>query len=263
MNCTFLGRQISLQNNEESCWTYTLEGDPTFGSKSPQLFFPVTSAYAPSMHKGLCRYLHVRGLYSLADLILKPELNPRCAELLCALYSSRVEVDSNIGLITDDSLNRAKTFFIDSQHCTWRREVLRIVFPHKLWTSISHNIGVVYPASIAPGIGRFVVHHDDTLGILLPFGSGWSFSSMAIRLYEELISFSIAGGSHIKYLNEIVNLCGLKFFSEQPKSEWAIAIRIALLAHMHRNVKSHDLSKETGQVLIDWSESYIRQLDTM
>lgn len=40
MNCTFLGRQISLQNNEESCWTYTLEGDPTFGSKSPQLFFP-------------------------------------------------------------------------------------------------------------------------------------------------------------------------------------------------------------------------------
>ena len=80
---------------------------------------------------------------------------------------------------------------------------------------------------------------------------------------EELISFSIAGGSHIKYLNEIVNLWGLKFFSEQPKSEWAIAIRIALLAHMHRNVKSHDLSKETGQVLIDWSESYIRQLDTM
>lgn len=141
MNCTFLGRQISLQNNEESCWTYTLEGDPTFGSKSPQLFFPVTSAYAPSMHKGLCRYLHVRGLYSLADLILKPELNPRCAELLCALYSSRVEVDSNIGLITDDSLNRAKTFLLTVNIALGDVKFLESFF--------RTNSGLPYPTTLA------------------------------------------------------------------------------------------------------------------
>lgn len=186
-------RTVSVTKKGNSFWTYTCEGKGLMQIDAVSFSFPITSVYLPTVFDGYCQYQNVGGMHSIADAIISPDRFGDHTDILVSLLHTELCVDGCYGNMTADDQSRFLSFSYSSKKCLWRRQILIKLFQEVDVESLLTRFGRVQNGTVAPGLGRFVVQQESTLGILLPCGTGWTNESLIFRLCEELISLAIVG----------------------------------------------------------------------